>query len=160
MSADLEKHLKELLDSAVESHGTRKNTLRRASWFLHISAMVLGGVSTILLGLQIDSETYATVSRNVALVIVALTTLIASLLTYWNLDAYWLKRKVIYNDLVALRERFNYLRASDPEDKRAQLDKIFDDYMQLTGSHAEYWQSVLAREVGKAVAPRDSDQSN
>ncbi|MEV5835586.1 SLATT domain-containing protein [Nocardia sp. NPDC052112] len=157
MSADIDSYLEKLLDDAVERHNKRKNRLKNASWFLHISAMILGGTSTVLLGLQIDSDTYATVSRNAALIIVALTTIIGALLAYWNLDEYWLKRKVIYNDLVALREKYRYLTASNPKNKRALQNEIFESYMRLVGSHGEYWEAMLAKQADDSTAHERRD---
>ncbi|WP_433622943.1 SLATT domain-containing protein [Nocardia sp. CA-120079] len=153
MVNDLETHLGQLLATAIAEHEKRKNQLRRANWALRISAMVLGGASTILLGLQINNESYIAVSRNIALAISAILTLIASLSAFWDLDKYWLKRKTIYNELTLLYDRFEYIKALDPSNKRDEMKKIFASYLNILRKHGEYWEAQLNREDGPPAPP-------
>jgi hypothetical protein len=108
--------------------------------------MTLGGISTILLGLQVHSDAYQTWSRNIALITTATVTLITGLLSFWNLDNYWLRRKTIYNALVVLKEKFEYIDALDPDDKDARMQAVFDEYLGILGKHTEYWESLMAKE--------------
>lgn len=149
---DLEGHLGTLLNEAVAEHRRRKDELRRASSALNIGAMAVSGCATVLLGLHIDSATYLDVSRNIALVLSAVLTLIASLNTFWDLDKYWMRRKVIYNDLVVLKEEFEYVRAMRGPGMRKEMEDIFGSYLHLLRKHSDYWEG-REQAAGAAVLP-------
>ncbi|MGY2119776.1 SLATT domain-containing protein [Nocardia gipuzkoensis] len=159
MTREMEEHLTHLLSKTIAKHDKRKNQLRRANWTLRIGAMVLGGISTVILGLQIDSDSYTLVSRNIALVISAVLTLITSLHSFWDLDNYWLKRKVIYNELVLLGERLDFLKASDSPIKEIELNKLFSNYLEILGKHSEYWEMYLNKGGEPSSTQADTDTS-
>ncbi|MEV6521819.1 hypothetical protein AB0M43_07775 [Longispora sp. NPDC051575] len=143
---DAYEHLNTLLSTAIAEHRKRKDSLRRASWALHISVMLIGATSTVLLGLQFSSTGYLAWSRNVALVLGALSMFAGGLLTFWNLDIYWLKRKVILNQLVMLYEELQFLRVASDSLSIEDLRPIFVRYVTLLGQHNDYWQELLNRD--------------
>jgi hypothetical protein len=141
---ELSEYLDDLLENAARRHKARKDHLRRGYWGLHIGVMTLGGLSTVLLGLQFNSPSYVLWSRNVALALGALSVLMTGLITFWNIDSYWLKRKVILNELTLLQERFRFIKASDQEMSKQDLQEIFARYMEIEGEHSAYWEKILA----------------
>ncbi|MFG1661252.1 SLATT domain-containing protein [Micromonospora chersina] len=143
---DAYEHLSTLLSTAIAEHRKRKGVLRRAAWALHISVMLVGATSTVLLGLQLRSPAYLEWSRNIALVLGALSTFIGGLLAFWNLDIYWLKRKVILNQLVMLNAELQFLRVAGDPLSVEDLRPIFARYITLMGHHNEYWQEMLNRD--------------
>ncbi len=107
--------------------------------------MISGTISTLLLGIKVDGEFYTILSRNLAFVLSGLGTLMTGLLAYWNLDAYWLQRKAILNEMIALQERLRYVVILQPASINDELRSIFDQYMRITGRHGEYWEGMLSR---------------
>ncbi|MEV0355778.1 SLATT domain-containing protein [Nocardia sp. NPDC050697] len=151
MTNDLEAHLDSLLNEAVAEHRRRKDELSRASWGLNVGAIALSACTTVLLGLHIDGA-YLDVSRNIALVLSAALTLIASVNMFWGLDKYWMRRKVIYNDLVVLKEEFDYVRAMRGPGMRKEMEEIFGSYLHILRKHTDYWE-VRERHTSVAVLP-------
>ena len=75
------------------------------------STIILSGISTIVLGLDLKGVTakigqmdITTFSKNTAFVIGAIITVATSLMTYWNIEKYWLINKTIVNKLRGLRD--------------------------------------------------------
>ncbi|MFF1681624.1 SLATT domain-containing protein [Streptomyces sp. NPDC058256] len=154
----LTEHLEKLLTETIAEHRRRKDTLRRASWALHIGVLLAGTCVTVLLGIKSGNESYMVWSRNAALILGGLGTLLTALLSFWNLDAYWLQRKVILNQLISLHRQFQYLRAAQNSIGEVQLRAVFDEFERITGRHAEYWEAVLSQIQGDptitSVLPR------
>ena len=73
----------------------KKNTrLKYVTVFLKISIILLGTVSTIILGLNINQNMYIECSRNIAFVFGALITLISAILTTFDIEKFWIKNKL------------------------------------------------------------------
>jgi hypothetical protein len=74
------------------------------------STMILSGISTILLGLSFNDidfayrNIYPELAKNIAFVIGAVITIYTGLMTYWNIEKYWLQNKSVVNKLRALRD--------------------------------------------------------
>ncbi|MGW0993451.1 SLATT domain-containing protein [Streptomyces sp. NPDC002520] len=158
MAEQLAEHLEKLLTETISEHRKRKDALRRASWVLHIGVLLAGTCVTILLGIKSGNESYMVWSRNVALILGGVGTLLTALLSFWNLDTYWLQRKVILNQLISLRHQFQYLRAAQNSIGEVQLRAVFDEFERITGRHAEYWETMLSQTQGDpaitSVLPR------
>lgn len=106
--------------------------------------------TTILLGIKTASESYLSVSRNIALILGAFSTLLGALLNFWNLDTYWLQRKSMLNQLIILRDRFRFEQARKSLGE-TELRQIFDQYTAIMGQHSEYWNDALGKT--EAAAP-------
>ena len=90
---DPEQFLFDSLDKAVEKYRAESKRLKRWSFGLRITLLLLSGTSTILLGLNVTSDNgYALWSRNAALVLGAASTFVVGLSAFWNLEQYWLKQ--------------------------------------------------------------------
>lgn len=108
---------------------------------------------TVLLGIKSGNESYMVWSRNVALILGGVGTVMTALLSFWNLDTYWLQRKVIHNQLLSLQHQFHYLRAAQSTVSEAQLRAVFDEYERITGRHSDYWETALSQAQGGSGAP-------
>jgi hypothetical protein len=153
--ADPAKKLKALLDWTLSDEGNREHNIRIASWALHIAVLVFGGLTTVLLGLQIVDNQYTIWSRNVALIFSALSTLATGLIAFWNIDRYWIRRKLMITELRILRERLIYTVVKDSSASEKDIERIngmFNEYTEILEKDIEYWREAYAgahREEGK-----------
>src|SRR5512133_683219 len=92
MTAPEEVVLQEV-DSAIASLERRTRKMKRVRYALRIGVMLLSGVSTVLLVLDVDRIGYAQWSRNIALTIGAIVTFLAGVAAFWDVDRYWLANK-------------------------------------------------------------------
>jgi putative Mn2+ efflux pump MntP len=115
------------------------------------STMILAGVSTILLGLSLNNlpfsenikKYYPEVAKNIAFVIGAIITVYSGLMTYWNIEKYWLQNKAVVNKLRALRDEI------ENEDRAQRLsNEIIQDkfkkYQEVKGEFYKYWEGALS----------------
>lgn len=117
--------------------------------FYKYSTMILSGISTILLGLSFKDihfkydNIYPELSKNIAFVIGAIITIYTGLMTYWNIEKYWLQNKSVVNKLRALRgEIENEDRAETLTDEKIQ--NKFDKYQSIKDEFYKYWEGALS----------------
>ena len=121
--------------------------------FYKYSTIILAGISTIILGLDlgdigdiyvIDKMKYTIFAKNIALIIGAIITVSTALMTYWNIEKYWLMNKTIVNKLKALRGDIEteYLanKLADP----TKLKEKVDEFKKIKGDFYKYWEGALA----------------
>jgi hypothetical protein len=122
--------------------------------FYKYSTIILAGISTIILGLDfsdygntalIGQMRYTTFAKNIALIIGATITVTTALMTYWNIEKYWLTNKTIVNKLRALRDDIesDFVAGKLTNDEKKLQEKI-DDYRNIKGDFYKYWEGALA----------------
>jgi hypothetical protein len=118
------------------------------SYALRIPVLILGAVSTIILGCQIPGSecqfVYQALVRNVALVISAASTVLVGLASFWNAEAYWLRNRVKLAQLEALREEYvmsGFTTKSEPE---GIDDDIINRYLSIVDT-TPGWMETLAK---------------
>jgi hypothetical protein len=159
--ADSEDYLKKLLDDALKKHTKRKDVVRRISWSLKISTMLLGMTATIILGMSFKEDSaYIMYSRNGALICTALSTFLAGLASLWNIDHYWVKRKVIVSQLEALVEEFEFRRTMVSPMQENQIRGYFKRYQDIVEQQTEYWEEMLARASQTTISSPDTSKLN
>jgi hypothetical protein len=115
------------------------------------STMILAGVSTIILGLSFNNlpfsdsfkKYYPEVAKNIAFVIGAIITVYSGLMTYWNIEKYWLQNKAVVNKLRALRDEIE----NEDRAKKLTNDMIqekFTKYQEIKGEFYKYWEGALS----------------
>jgi uncharacterized membrane protein len=122
--------------------------------FYKYSTIILAGLSTIILGLDFSDYgdmvvlgrmRYTTLAKNIALIIGAIITITTALMTYWNIEKYWLTNKTIVNKLRALRDDIEAdfvagkLAGAEPH-----LDEKIAEYKNIKGDFYKYWEGALA----------------
>lgn len=136
-----EKFLFDALDRAVEKYQAESKRLKRWTFGLRISLLILSGASTILLGLNVTPDNgYALWSRNAALMLGAVSTFIVGLSAFWNLEQYWLKQKVLFARVRALRERCHFDQARTGKLSAEQVEQAFLEFRALMDDRIEYWE--------------------
>lgn len=126
------------------------------------STVILAGLSTIVLGLDFSDydtrklfgeKAYTTFAKNVALVIGAIITVSTALMTYWNIEKYWLFNKTIVNKLRALKDDIesDYVTGKLTKNENGKLviseenlQKRIDEYKRIKGDFYKYWEGALA----------------
>ena len=110
------------------------------------STIILAGISTIVLGLNLgkeQSEDYAVLSKNIALVIGAIITVSTSLFTYWNIEKYWLINKSIVNKLRELKHDLEITFVTGELNPAALSAKI-QMYKEIKETFYKYWDGALS----------------
>ena len=115
------------------------------------STMTLAGISTILLGLSYQElplsaefqKSFPGYAKNIAFVIGAVITVYTGLMTYWNIEKYWLQNKSIEYKLQALRDEIeNADRAGSLSP--TVIQEKFESYQQIRGEFYKYWEGALS----------------
>ena len=154
--ADQERYFAETLDKSIDEQRRRKDFVRRLFWALQITVMLLGTLSTVLLGVNTGDAGYVALSRNLVLCFSALAALLTGLSAFWNLEIYWLKRKAVLNRLVTLRREFEFRRVRGVALSQEELQELFTRYLAILDLHAEYWDNVLAQAPLATALPERS----
>ncbi|TKK68248.1 DUF4231 domain-containing protein [Ilyomonas limi] len=122
--------------------------------FYKYSTIILAGISTIILGLDFSDYgdmivfgemRYTTFAKNIALIIGAIITVTTALMTYWNIEKYWLTNKTIVNKLRALRDdvESDFVAGKLNNGEKTLQEKI-DEYKKIKGDFYKYWEGALA----------------
>ena len=122
-----EVFLFQCLDEAVLKYRDESRRLKHWTYSLRIAVLLLSAVSTVLLGLNVKGDPeYLIWSRNVVLGLGASSTFLVGLSAFWNIESYWLKQKVLFARIRALRERCHFLQAAVSTLKRNTPTSVED----------------------------------
>ena len=142
------------LEAAIAKYGAESTYLKRWTFGLKIALLFLSASSTVLLGLNVTpGSEYTVLSRNIALVIGAFSTFIVGLSAFWNIEAYWLKQKVLFARVRALRERLSFMQAKAGSLTAEQIEDGFLEYRGLMDDRIEYWERQSTIALPKIAAP-------
>jgi hypothetical protein len=141
-----EAFLFQCLDKAVSKYSVESRQLKRWTYALRIAVLLLSACSMVLLGLNVKGDPdYLIWSRNVVLMLGALSTFLVGVSAFWNVESYWLKHKVIFARIRALRERVHFLRAKDGRLSPEQIEAAFGEYRAMMEDRIEYWEKVASK---------------
>jgi len=154
-STDQQKRtMMQLLNTKVTVLDQKTNKIKYLHYTLRISAMLLSGIATVILGLKFtnnNNSNWPVISSNLALGITATVTFLTGLSVFWDTDNYWKRVKVMLNKLKELRYEYAFL-ISGEDIKQKDLKDILNRYLDALGD--EYWENLLksaskTREEGK-----------
>lgn len=156
---DQQKLLFQLLDSTVEKHRVQAKYLKILKNSSHILTLILATASTVLLGLNIPGDPgYLVWSRNLALVFGALSTFVVGLGTFWSLETYWLRNKVLLARVLALREWCQFRQANSGVLSAEEITQAFDEYRALMYGQIEYWEKLAVQTLSQTKPPLSPQQ--
>ncbi len=139
------KFLFDLLQESTSKYRSESKRLKIWVFIFRISILLLAACSTILLGWNAgDNPGYLVWSRNLALAFGSLSTFIAGVSAFWNIETYWLKQKVLFARIRALHQRCNFMEANgtlSPE----EIIKAFDEYRAMMDERIEYWEKLASQ---------------
>jgi hypothetical protein len=137
------KTMMQLLNTKITVLDQKTTRIKFLHYTLRISAMLLSGIATVILGLKFtnnDNSNWPVISSNLALGITATVTFLTGLSVFWDTDNYWKRVKVMLNKLKELRYEYVFL-ISGENIKQAGLKDILNRYLDALGD--EYWENLL-----------------
>lgn len=149
------KTMMQLLNTKVTVLDQKTNRIKYLHYTLRISAMLLSGIATVILGLKFnnnDNSNWPLISSNLALGITATVTFLTGLSVFWDTDNYWKRVKVMLNKLKELRYEYAFL-ISGEDIKQKDLKDILNRYLDALGD--EYWENLLK----SASKTKDEDKN-
>ena len=153
------KTMMQLLNTKVTILDQKTSRIKYLHYTLRISAMLLSGIATVILGLKVtnnDNSTWPVISSNLALGITATVTFLTGLSVFWDTDNYWKRVKVMLNKLKELRYEYAFL-ISGENIKQKDLKDILNRYLDALGD--EYWENLL-KNASKAKEEDKNRNSN
>ena len=155
-----ETFLFSVLDEAVLKYSTESKRLKHWTYMLRIAVLLLSACSTILLGLNIKSDPdYLIWSRNLVLVLGALSTFLIGISAFWNIESYWLKQKVLFSRVRALRERCRFLQARDGNLSLGEIEAAFAEFSAMMDDRIEYWEKLASQKTPNPAFERDAPKA-
>ena len=149
------KTMMQLLNTKITVLDQKTTRIKFLHYTLRISAMLLSGIATVILGLKFsnnDNSNWPVISSNLALGITASVTFLTGLSVFWDTDNYWKRVKVMLNKLKELRYEYVFLISSENL-KQAELKDILNRYLDALGD--EYWENLLKN----ASKTKDEDKN-
>ena len=149
------KTMMQLLNTKVTVLDQKTNRIKYLHYTLRISAMLLSGIATVILGLKFTNNgnsNWPVISSNLALGITATVTFLTGLSVFWDTDNYWKRVKVMLNKLKELRYEYAFL-ISGEDIKQKELKDILNRYLDALGD--EYWENLLK----SASKTKDEDKN-
>ncbi len=138
--------LLQCLNDAASKYNRESKRLKRWTYALRIAVLLLSSGSTVLLGLNVVGDpSYLIWSRNLVLALGALSTFLVGLSAFWNVESYWLKQKVLFARVRALRERCYFLQARDGRLSQEQIEAAFNEYGAMMDNRIEYWETLASK---------------
>ena len=136
------KTMMQLLNTKVTVLDQKTNRIKYLHYALRISAMLLSGIATVVLGIKFTSpdSDWPVISSNIALGITATVTFLTGLAVFWDTDNYWKRVKVMLNKLKELRYEYAFLISGENIGQK-DLKHILTRYLDALGD--EYWENLL-----------------
>jgi hypothetical protein len=157
--ADPEVVLLHEVDSAIVRLETRTRKMKHLRYLFRIGVMLLSGSSTVLLGLNVNRSGYAEWSRNVALAIGALTTFLAGIAAFWDVDRYWLASKARLSRLRMLRHRYRFaISGATGALSNDDAQRYQQQFLSIEEQEADYWEQA-ALDLTSHVGPNSGASS-
>lgn len=122
-----------------------------------IGIMLLSGTATIILGLKLAPEYWISKnSSNTALVLTSTTTFLSGLLSFWDIQTYWLRSKVMLNNLKELRYELAFALLSKSPTDTLELKQFLNRLVGIIGD--EYWEKLMQKQgkEGHLATPNSS----
>lgn len=125
-----------LLQEEITTYEKRTSKSKQISYGLKIGVMFLTLCITIILGLSFNNESYTLLTRNIALVLGAIVTFLSGLMSFWNIEEYFLTNKAIETKLKALLISYRI-----HQDNNAELNKIKDEFIKIIGKRSVFFEA-------------------
>lgn len=132
----------QLINTKIAQLETKTNRAKTGRNILAIGVMLLSGAATVVLGLKITSCKWITENgNNIALILTALTTFLSGLMSFWDIQTYWLRSKVMLNNLKELRYELVFSLYRKPVPDTEELKAFLNRLIGTVGD--DYWEKLL-----------------
>ncbi len=141
------KFMLQLMNTKITQLEDKTNRAKILRNVLTIGVMVLSGAATVVLGLKLPDHWISANSTNIALILTASTTLLSGLMSFWDIQTYWLRTKVMLNNLKELRYELVFSLYNKPIPEAEELKKFLNRLVGIVGD--EYWEKLLNTQSDK-----------
>lgn len=142
---DHRKYLIERVRITAEDFRMIKKMAFRQLRFYKYSTVICSLLITVLLGLKVSGTYTADALSNVALILSAISSALITLMTFWNIEEYWIQNKLIHEQLKMLSSKIQYSErnsAHSEDQKNEEFEKHFLEYLTILQSFHVYWQGA------------------
>lgn len=141
------KILREKMEYSTKKLREDRDQNRRYSVFIKVATVLLTGIATILLGLQIQQ--FADIQKQVAFAFASLATLLAALEPFFNYRALWVENELAIWKMHSLQDELEfYLASTSKEDVKADvLDRYMKKYVEIWNVLSQTWIENRRREI-------------
>lgn len=131
--------LSKQIETAIAHTKENKRKNQRRASYIKIATVLLSGIATVLLGLQIQG--YEAAFRSYAFILGALVTVLTALEPFFNFRALWVEHEAALADFHRLKDKFVfYLVGAEPDrldEKR--LEQLHQEYQQIWNRLNRTW---------------------
>jgi hypothetical protein len=141
------KILREKMEYATKKLREDRDQNRRYSVSIKVATVLLTGVATILLGLQIQQ--FADIQKQVAFAFASLATLLAALEPFFNYRALWVENELAIWKMHSLQDELEFYLASTNKEsvKPDKLDSYMKKYVEIWNVLSQTWIENRRREL-------------
>ena len=131
--------LKERVGKALQHTYKRKDQNKRRATCVKLTAILLSGIATLLLGLRILG--YEAMFVNIAFALVTMVTILNALEPYFNFRALWVEHELAIARFHRINDELNFYLAgsSSKEINSEKLSEIYKEYRETWNSLNNAW---------------------
>lgn len=137
---ELIKITEEKIQASIIEFTNRRRKMFNVVRMFKYPLVGLTAISTIVLGLDLGPE-WVIKQKNTALIIGSIITGLTTLMTFWNVEEYWIKNKVIELQLLSLNNKFQFEKKMGLNEVR--IKEYFQQYQNIVGQQEELWKTTL-----------------
>jgi hypothetical protein len=133
------KILKEKIEYSTKKLRADRDQNRTYSIFIKMATILLTGIATILLGLQIQQA--AEIQKQVAFALASLATLLAALEPFFNYRALWVENELAIWKMHSLQDELEFYLASTNKEhvKSDILNAYMKKYVEIWNTLSQAW---------------------
>jgi hypothetical protein len=133
------RHLQKMLDESIEDARAKMRKFRRRASVIKVATILLAGLGTILLGLQIAPNDG--ILKQIAFVLGAIVTMLTALEPFFNYRALWVEHELALAGFYRIRDELAfYLSGARAEDLDPKvLKKLHDQYQTVWEQLSSAW---------------------
>jgi len=137
---ELTKLVEGKLNASITEFEKRRKKMFNVVRAFKYPLVFLTAISTIVLGLELGTD-FVVKQKNLALIIGAVVTGLTTLMTFWNVEEYWVKNKVIELQLKSLQNKYQFEKTAGLSEER--IKEFFKQYQFIIGQQEELWKATL-----------------
>jgi Protein of unknown function (DUF4231) len=148
-STDSQKEfLMQLLNTKITQIEPKVDKAKEIHYLLRISVLVFSAISTIILGLKFQGDTFKLINgiiispANIALILTSIITFLSTLAIFWDIENYWVRLKISLNKLKSLRYRYVFEVMGEATINNYELSRFLKDFIAI--QEDEYWENYFA----------------
>lgn len=144
------------LNHQINSFEIKRTDNKRKSFWFKVLIIGLGAVNTAILGFKI-SDANSDITRNIAIVISAVVSILSALEGYFNHQAVWIRYNITLSQLKSLKAELEYLTTPGQQlIKEENIDHLFVRYQSVLSETNEMWLNIRKNEGASLKLPKQN----